>query len=179
MKGEKTHCDELPWVGFYLYYPYDNWSLEVLNNLEKPVILIWIYEGSKCTKRSLLYCCWTYVTFNHNVPNVFLIVRVELLTFLRKTILPTNNVVPKSMFEAKKPTPNIGLNYSSIHACLDEHVLFWKEHDWPTFSWTHFGHWSLGFLVVNEERLSFCYSNWKITLNALSSQRGFMLGRPC
>lgn len=82
-----------------------------------------IYEGSKCSKLAfvvlLLNMCG-----NHNVPNVFV---TELLTFLRNTVLPDGNSVPKNMYEARKLMSNLGLNYVSIHACPDGHVLFRKE----------------------------------------------------
>jgi hypothetical protein len=62
---------------------------------------------------------------NHNVPNILV---SEILTFLKKTVLPEDNIAPSNMYEAKKLISNLGMNYESIHACPDGHVLFRGEH---------------------------------------------------
>ncbi|XP_028084685.1 uncharacterized protein LOC114285803 [Camellia sinensis] len=49
-----------------------------------------------------------------------------LLEFLTK-ILPKDNLVPKSFYEAKKILHDLGLSYELIDACINDCVLFWKE----------------------------------------------------
>ncbi|XP_028064213.1 uncharacterized protein LOC114267374 [Camellia sinensis] len=49
-----------------------------------------------------------------------------LLEFLTK-LLPKDNLVPKSFYEAKKILRDLGLSYELIDACINDCVLFWKE----------------------------------------------------
>ncbi|KAD2805775.1 hypothetical protein E3N88_39152 [Mikania micrantha] len=50
----------------------------------------------------------------------------QLLEFLRVSF-PKENKIPASYYEAKKKLRNIGLGYQSIHACINDCALFWKE----------------------------------------------------
>ncbi|XP_028103043.1 uncharacterized protein LOC114302247 [Camellia sinensis] len=49
-----------------------------------------------------------------------------LLEFLTK-LLPKDNLIPKSFYEAKKILRDLGLSYELIDACINDCVLFWKE----------------------------------------------------
>ncbi|XP_028085055.1 uncharacterized protein LOC114286158 [Camellia sinensis] len=48
-----------------------------------------------------------------------------MLEFLTK-LLPKDNLVPKSTYEAKKILLELGLSYELIDACVNDCVLFWK-----------------------------------------------------
>ncbi|XP_028056155.1 uncharacterized protein LOC114260277 [Camellia sinensis] len=48
-----------------------------------------------------------------------------MLEFLTK-LLPKDNLVPKSTYEAKKILHELGLSYELIDACVNDCVLFWK-----------------------------------------------------
>ncbi|KAL7174783.1 hypothetical protein ACSBR1_043887 [Camellia fascicularis] len=48
-----------------------------------------------------------------------------MLEFLTK-LLPKDNLVPKSTYEAKKILRELGLSYELIDACVNDCVLFWK-----------------------------------------------------
>ncbi|KAD4586129.1 hypothetical protein E3N88_23730 [Mikania micrantha] len=50
----------------------------------------------------------------------------QLLEFLR-VAFPKENKIPASHYEAKKKLRKIGLGYQSIHACINDCALFWKE----------------------------------------------------
>jgi len=50
----------------------------------------------------------------------------ELLTLL-KSILPENNELPKSTYEAKKILVTLGMSYEKIHACPNDCYLYRKE----------------------------------------------------
>ncbi|XP_076937171.1 uncharacterized protein LOC143604642 [Bidens hawaiensis] len=45
-----------------------------------------------------------------------------------KSVLPIDNTIPSSIYEAKKLLKGVGLQYEKIHACENDCVLFWKEH---------------------------------------------------
>jgi hypothetical protein len=44
------------------------------------------------------------------------------------SLLPEDNVLPKSMYEAQKLLCALKMTYEQIHACLKGHVLFRKEY---------------------------------------------------
>ena len=52
----------------------------------------------------------------------------QLLEFLR-VAFPKENKIPTSHYEAKKKLRKIGLGYQSIHACINDCALFWKENE--------------------------------------------------
>ncbi|KAK1407509.1 hypothetical protein QVD17_39125 [Tagetes erecta] len=52
----------------------------------------------------------------------------QLLEFLR-VAFPKENHIPASHYEAKKKLRKIGLGYESIHACINDCALFWKENE--------------------------------------------------
>ena len=82
-----------------------------------------LYPGSTSNRLTstllLLLCCTTFA-----VPNNFV---DELLKLLNETILPKDNKLPKSFYEAKCLLMKLGLSYNSIHACRDGCCLFRKE----------------------------------------------------
>jgi hypothetical protein len=82
-----------------------------------------LYEGSPSNRLTstllLLVCCTTFA-----VPNNFV---DELLKLLKETILPKDNTLPKSYYEAKCMLMKLGLSYDSIHACRDGCCLFRKD----------------------------------------------------
>ena len=82
-----------------------------------------LYLGSTFNRLTstlmLLVCCTTFA-----VPNNFV---DELLKLLNETILPKDNTLPKSFYEAKCLLMKLGLSYNSIHACRDGCCLFQKE----------------------------------------------------
>lgn len=48
----------------------------------------------------------------------------ELLYLLKYKILPANNFLPSSSYEAKKSIHQLGLEYNSIHACSNDCILY-------------------------------------------------------
>jgi hypothetical protein len=52
----------------------------------------------------------------------------QLLEFLR-VAFPKENQIPASHYEAKKKLRKLGLGYQSIHACINDCALFWKENE--------------------------------------------------
>ncbi|XP_024195993.1 uncharacterized protein LOC112199170 [Rosa chinensis] len=43
------------------------------------------------------------------------------------SLLPKDNVLPQTLYEAKKTLSNLGLQYEKIHACPNDCILFRKE----------------------------------------------------
>ncbi len=82
-----------------------------------------LYAGSSSNRLTsillILVCCTTF-----GVPNGFV---DELLKLLHETILPKDNMFPKTFYEAKCLLMKLGLSYNSIHACRDGCCLFRKE----------------------------------------------------
>jgi hypothetical protein len=84
-----------------------------------------LYEGTNINTISA-----TIVLVNmaviHNVSNAYV---DELLKYLDTVLLPTQNHLPKSHYEAKKLIRKLGLNYHIIHACPRGCVLYRKEQE--------------------------------------------------
>ena len=92
---------------------------KLLNDAEKP-----LFEGcKKFTKLSTLVklynlevrYAWSDISF------------LELLKTL-KEIFPPTNVIPTSMYEAKKTLGALGMNYEKIHASPNDCYLYIKEY---------------------------------------------------
>jgi hypothetical protein len=59
----------------------------------------------------------------HGVSNNFM---DELISLLRKELLPKGNKLPATTYEAMKTIKVFGLSYEYIHACTNRCVLFKK-----------------------------------------------------
>ncbi|XXG48068.1 hypothetical protein AAC387_Pa02g2605 [Persea americana] len=46
---------------------------------------------------------------------------------IQKALLPVDNLVPYSIYAAKKILRDLGLGYEHIDACHNDYALFWKE----------------------------------------------------
>jgi hypothetical protein len=53
----------------------------------------------------------------------------DLLLDLLADALPKSSALPKNYHEAKKLVKSVGVGYTSIHACENNCILFWKEHE--------------------------------------------------
>ncbi|GJN35014.1 hypothetical protein PR202_gb23738 [Eleusine coracana subsp. coracana] len=53
----------------------------------------------------------------------------DLLVDLLADALPKGSALPKNFYEAKKLVKSVGLGYTSIHACENNCILYWKEHE--------------------------------------------------
>jgi hypothetical protein len=53
----------------------------------------------------------------------------DLLLDLLADALPKGSALPKNYHEAKKLVKSVGVGYTSIHACENNCILFWKEHE--------------------------------------------------
>lgn len=60
----------------------------------------------------------------HGVNNLFV---DELFALLRLDLFPKDNILPKSMYHAKKVIQWLGLSYNSIHVCYNGCMLFKGE----------------------------------------------------
>ncbi|XP_028093918.1 uncharacterized protein LOC114294017 [Camellia sinensis] len=65
--------------------------------------------------------------FNMKVTNHWSNKSVDMMLEFLSRLLPKENLVPKSTYEAKKILRDLGLSYDLIHACINDCVLFWKE----------------------------------------------------
>jgi len=65
----------------------------------------------------------------------------ELLVLL-KNMLPNDNMLPKSHYEAKKILCPLGIEYQKIHACPNDCILYRNEfaemHNYPTCGVSHY-----------------------------------------
>ncbi|KAI3450391.1 hypothetical protein Pfo_007056 [Paulownia fortunei] len=53
----------------------------------------------------------------------------DMLLQLLGEVFPKPNAIPSSHYEAKKMLRELGLGYESIHACKNDCILFWNDHE--------------------------------------------------
>ncbi|XP_012832641.1 PREDICTED: uncharacterized protein LOC105953517 [Erythranthe guttata] len=53
----------------------------------------------------------------------------DMIIDLFKQYLPEGDIIPSSFYESRKVLKDIGLGYEFIHACKNDCILFWKEHE--------------------------------------------------
>jgi len=83
-----------------------------------------LYNGARCTKLASTLLLMNVCTV-HGVSNKFM---DELLALLHKHLLPKDNLLPPSMYAAKRLTRKVGLDYKHIHACVNGCILFRKQY---------------------------------------------------
>ena len=87
----------------------------MINDVEMP-----LYDGcSKYTKLSALVKLWNMKASGGWTNSSF----TALLEFLRE-VLPVDNKIPASMYEAKKTLSTLGMEYEKIHACPNDCALY-------------------------------------------------------
>ncbi|XP_074266937.1 uncharacterized protein LOC141590230 [Silene latifolia] len=91
----------------------------LLSDSEKP-----LYAGSKYTKLSSILRLYNIKAGHGWTDRSF-----SLLLDVLKDILPEDNVLPSSTYEAKKSLYPMGLQYEKIHACSNDCILFRKEYE--------------------------------------------------
>ncbi|XP_028087238.1 uncharacterized protein LOC114287975 [Camellia sinensis] len=81
-----------------------------------------VYPG--CTNYTLLQ--FVIEILNMKVTNHWSNKSVDMMLEFLTKLLPKDNLVPKSTYEAKKILRELGLSYELIDACVNDCVLFWK-----------------------------------------------------
>ncbi|XP_028101245.1 uncharacterized protein LOC114300576 [Camellia sinensis] len=86
-----------------------------------------VYPG--CTNYTLLK--FVIEILNMKVTNHWSNKSVDMMLEFLTKLLPKDNLVPKSTYEAKKILRELGLSYELIDACVNDCVLFWKGNATP------------------------------------------------
>ena len=47
-------------------------------------------------------------------------------------LLPPSNILPHTYRDLSSIIKEIGMHYESIHACLDDHVVYYNQHEFTT-----------------------------------------------
>ena len=89
----------------------------VLEDAEKP-----LYPGSKHSKLSSLMKLYNIKRLYDSSDSGF-----SVLLEVMNEILPNDNSLPKSMYEAKNIMKLLGLDYEKIHACRNDCILYRNE----------------------------------------------------
>ena len=104
---------------------YDNTKTKDVQNIEKIL---------KAAQREVYPGCKTYTLLKFVITMFHLKVvgkwsnkSFDMLMEVLVDLLPAGNLVPKSIYEAKKLLRELGLGYETIHACQHDCALFWKE----------------------------------------------------
>ncbi|XP_062103263.1 uncharacterized protein LOC133814297 [Humulus lupulus] len=90
---------------------------KILEDAEKP-----IYPGSKFSKLSTLVKLYN-MKARHGWSDVGF---SDLIAFF-KEVMPEENEIPISLYEAKKTLSTLGMEYEKIHACSNDCILYRKE----------------------------------------------------
>jgi hypothetical protein len=93
---------------------------KLLEDAETP-----LYDGcQKISKLSFLLKLLNIKTMNQVTGKC-----MNMLLEFIKEILPEGANVPGTWYEVKKLIKDLGLGYQKIHACQNDCLLFWKEHE--------------------------------------------------
>jgi len=79
-----------------------------------------LYERSATSMLSITLLLFDLSTM-HGIIHIFV---DELFSLLRNELLPNNNKLLTTSYEARKPIKTFGLSYDSIHTCTNGCVLF-------------------------------------------------------
>ncbi|KAH7845791.1 hypothetical protein Vadar_006051 [Vaccinium darrowii] len=84
-----------------------------------------LYPGCKMFSKLSFLINLLHVKTMHKLSNK----SCSMLLDLIKKALPTGETLPKSYYEAQNLMRDLGLNYTTIHACKYDCALFWKEYE--------------------------------------------------
>lgn len=103
----------------------DGAQKEEVRNIKKLLVAAQceVYPG--CKKYTLLK--FVITMFHLKVSGKWTNKSFDMLMGVLLELLPEGNLVPKSIYEAKKFLRDLGLGYETIHACQHDGALFWKD----------------------------------------------------
>ncbi|KAH7845823.1 hypothetical protein Vadar_006468 [Vaccinium darrowii] len=84
-----------------------------------------LYPGCKMFSKLSFLINLLHVKTMHKLSNK----SCSMLLDLIKKALPAGETLPKSYYEAQNLMRDLGLNYTTIHACKYDCALFWKEYE--------------------------------------------------
>ena len=70
----------------------------------------------------------------NNVPLILFILTTYIFCYrlIGKFLLPSSNILPRSYQELFVVMKDIGMEYEAIHACPNDHIIYYKEHEFAT-----------------------------------------------
>ena len=51
---------------------------------------------------------------------------------IAESLLPSSNILPRTYRGLSATMKEIGMHYESIHACPDDHVIYYNQHEFAT-----------------------------------------------
>ena len=70
----------------------------------------------------------------NNVPLILFILTTYIFCcrLIGEFLLPSSNILPRSYRELSDVMKDIGMEYEAIHACPNDHIKYYKEHEFTT-----------------------------------------------
>ena len=53
-------------------------------------------------------------------------------SLIAKFLLPPSNILPRTYRDLSSIMKEIGMHYEAIHACPDDHVIYYNQHEFAT-----------------------------------------------
>ena len=73
--------------------------------------------------------CVSLILFIYYI-NYFLI--LIFFSLIIEFLLPLSNILPCTYRDLSSIIKDIGMHYEAIHACLDDHVIYYNQHEFAT-----------------------------------------------
>ena len=88
---------------------------------------------------------YLYSSNNYIVNSLLIIVQMKLVSLIlfiyyiiffcsliAEFLLPPSNILPCTYRDLSSIIKRIGMHYEAIHACPDDHVIYYNQHEFPT-----------------------------------------------
>ena len=70
--------------------------------------------------------CISLILFIYYINSIFIFIWCSLIV---EFLLPPSNILPHTYRDLSSIMKEIGMNYEAIHACPDDHVIYYNQHE--------------------------------------------------
>ena len=90
-----------------------------------------MYSSNNCIVNSLLIIVWMkhvlLILFIYYINNFYF-----FCSLIAEFLLPPSNILPRTYQDLSSIMKEIGMHYEAIHACPDDHVIYYNQHEFAT-----------------------------------------------
>ena len=93
---------------------------------------VYFYSSNNCIVNSLLIIVRmkhvSLILFIYYINNFFYF----FCSLIAEFLLPPSNILPRTYRDLSSIMKEIGMHYEAIHACPDDHVIYYNQHEFAT-----------------------------------------------
>ena len=87
----------------------------------------YLYSSNNCIVNSLLIIVWMKLV--SLILFIYYISKQKNCSLIAEFLLPPSNILPRTYRYLSSIMKEIGMHYEAIHACLDDHVIYYNQHE--------------------------------------------------